>query len=154
MLRESSIKNNIKKRFSADSCLNIFINVERLFYEVFQKMFNKFIFLIHHDLARQLYVNVDVSHKRDFEIIVYHVKKEKITYNKKNIKFILFLNKILISAEFRYWSTELKTIDLIWLMKRIKYMIETYRESRYAIEIANLCQISDEMFLKSWTLKY
>ena len=102
MLREFSIKNKIKKRFSANSRLNIFINVKRLFYETFQKMFNKLIFLIHHDFVRQLYVDVDVSHKRDFEVTVYHVKKEKITYNKKDIEFILFFNKILISAEFCY----------------------------------------------------
>ena len=65
-------------------------------------MFNKFTFLIHHDLARQFYVDVDVLHERDFEITVYHVKKKKITYSKKDIKFILFLSKILISAEFCY----------------------------------------------------
>ena len=102
MLREFSIKNNVRKRFNANNCLNIFINVKRLFYEIFQKMFNKFIFLIHHDFARQLYVDVDVSHERDFEITVYHVKKEKIIYSKKNIELILFLSKILISAESRY----------------------------------------------------
>ena len=127
MLREFSIKSNIRKRFNANSCLNIFINVERLFYKIFQKMFNKFIFLIHHDFARQFYVDVDVSHERDFEIIVYHVKKEKITYNKKDIEFILFFNKILISAEFRYWSIELKTADLIWLIKNVRHIIEAVR---------------------------
>ena len=102
MLREFSIKDNVKKRFNASSRLNIFINVECLFYKTFQKMFSKFIFLIHHDFARQLYVDVDVLHKRDFEIIVYHVKKEKITYNKKDIELILFFSKVLTSAEFRY----------------------------------------------------
>ena len=35
MLREFLIKNNIKKRFSADNRLNISIDVERLFYKVF-----------------------------------------------------------------------------------------------------------------------
>ena len=30
------------------------------------------------------------------------VKRKKITYNKKDIELILFFNKILISAEFRY----------------------------------------------------
>ena len=65
-------------------------------------MFNKFIFLIYHNFARQFYVNIDVSHKRDFEVTVYYVKKEKIIYNKKNIKFILFFNKILTSIESRY----------------------------------------------------
>ena len=102
ILREFLIKDNIKKRFNANNRLNIFINVKYLFYETFQKMFNKFIFLIHHNFVRQFYININILHERDFEIIVYHVKKEKITYNKKNIKFILFLNKILISIEFHY----------------------------------------------------
>ena len=52
MLRKSSIKSNVRKRFNAGNRLNIFINVERLFYKVFQKMFNKFIFLIHYDFAQ------------------------------------------------------------------------------------------------------
>ena len=102
MLREFSIKNNVRKRFNINSRLNIFINVKCLFYEVLQKIFNKFIFLIHHDFVRQFYVDVDASHERDFEVIVYHVKKEKITYNKKDIELILFFSKILISVEFRY----------------------------------------------------
>ena len=102
MLRKSLIKNNIKKRFSANNRLNIFINVEHLFYKIFQKMFNKFIFLIHYDFVQRFYVDVNVLHERDFEIIVYHVKKEKIIYNKKNIKFILLFNKILILAKSRY----------------------------------------------------
>ena len=102
MLREFLIKSNVRKRFNVNNRLNIFINVKRLFYEVFQKMFNKFIFLIHHNFARQFYVDVDVSYKRDFRVTVYHVKRKKIIYNKKNIEFILFFNKILISTEFRY----------------------------------------------------
>ena len=76
ILRKSLIKNNVKKCFNANSCLNIFIDIERLFYEIFQEIFNKFTFLIHHDFARQFYVNVDVLYKRDFEVIVYHVKKK------------------------------------------------------------------------------
>ena len=35
MLHKFLIKNNVKKRFSANSRLNIFINVKRLFYEAF-----------------------------------------------------------------------------------------------------------------------
>ena len=102
MLRESSIKDNVKKRFSASNRLNISINVEHLFYEALQKMFNKFTFLIHHNFVQQFYADVDVSHERDFGITVYHVKKKKTTYNKKDIELILFLSKILISTESRY----------------------------------------------------
>ena len=52
MLRKFLIKNNVKKRFSADSRLNIFINIKHLFYKIFQKMFNKFIFLIYHNFVQ------------------------------------------------------------------------------------------------------
>ena len=102
ILRESLIKNNVKKRFNVNNRLNIFINVKRVFYEVLQKMFNKFIFLIYYNFVQQLYVDVNVSHKRDFKIIIYHVKEKKIIYNKKDIELILFLNKILTSVEFCY----------------------------------------------------
>ena len=59
---------------------------------------------MYHDFTRQLYVNVNVSHERDFNVIVYHNKDEKSfnNYDKKNIKFILFFNKIFISTEIRY----------------------------------------------------
>ena len=90
ILHEFSIKNNVKKRFNADNRLNIFINVERLFYKVFQKMFNKFIFLIHHDFVRQFYINVDVSYEHDFEVTVYHVKKKKSHTTRKILNLYYF----------------------------------------------------------------
>ena len=124
MLKNSSIKNNVRKRFSNDNRLNIFIDSKMKFYEIIQKIFFKFTFLIHHDRTRQLYVDVDASHERDFETIVYHVKNDKKIFTKKNIQSISFFNKILTSTEIKYWFIEFETIDLIWFVKRIRYMID------------------------------
>ena len=52
MLKNSSIKNNVRKRFNNDNRLNIFIDSKMKFYEIIQKIFFKFTFLIHHDRTR------------------------------------------------------------------------------------------------------
>ena len=71
-------------------------------YEKIQKVFSKFIFLIHHDRFCKLFANVNVLHKRDFNVTIFHVKKNKNDFIKVDIEFIFFFNKILIFAKFKY----------------------------------------------------
>ena len=102
MLKSFSVKNNARKRFSNDIRLNIFINFKIVFYEIIQKFFFKLIFLIYHDKTRQLYVDVNAFHERDFDVTIFYVKNDKKMFIKKNIEFILFFNKILTSIEIKY----------------------------------------------------
>ena len=124
MLKDSSIKSNARKRFSSDSRLDISIDSETKSYEIIQKVFFKLTFLVHHDRTRQLYADVDASHERDFEATVYHVKNDKKIFTKENIQSISFLSKILTPTEIKYWLIELETTDLVWLVKRIRHMID------------------------------
>ena len=39
----------------------------------------------------------------------------------------MFLNRMFTSTEEKYWFTKLKMIDLIWLIKRIRHLIETFK---------------------------
>ena len=48
---------------------------------------------------------------------------------KNNMKFKLFFNKCLIDIERRYWFTKLKIIDLMWIVRRIRHMIEIFNKS-------------------------
>ena len=48
-------------------------------------------------------------------------------FKRKNVELIMFLNRMLTSAEEKYWFTKLKMIDLIWLIKRIRRLIETFK---------------------------
>ena len=62
--------------------------------------------------------------------MIYHdrsnMKYSSNEYSKKaNIQFILFLNRLLIDFEKRYWSIELKMTELVWIVKRIRHMIES-----------------------------
>lgn len=37
---------------------------------------------------------------------------------------MFFLNKLLFIAERNYWSTKLKIVDLVWLIKKTRHLIE------------------------------
>ena len=124
MFKNFSIKNNARKRFSNDARLNIFIELKIESYKTIQNFFFKSTFLVYHDQTRQLYIEMNISHERDFDVIVFHIKNDKKIFIKNDIKFILFFNKILISIEFKYWSIEFEIVELIWFIKRIRHIIE------------------------------
>ena len=60
--------------------------------------------------------------------MIYHVHSDKISFIEYSIKrrvlSILFLSQLLTFVETRYWSTELKMIELIWILKKIRHLIE------------------------------
>ena len=60
--------------------------------------------------------------------MIYHVK-DFIVDNTKLIsrifvKLILFLSRMLNTAETNYWSTELEVADIIWIIKRVRHLID------------------------------
>ena len=69
-------------------------------------MFQLSIFLNHFDKFKSLYIEVDVFKKKEFNIMTYHVKKNLKSLNKflmfTLMKSILFLSKLLMSAETKY----------------------------------------------------
>lgn len=59
---------------------------------------------MHFNRNRMLYIDIDAFKKREFEAIIYYLKKsvnlEKLT--RKDIKSILFLNRLLNDAKSYY----------------------------------------------------
>jgi len=46
--------------------------------------------------------------------------------NQQKIELILFFSKLLTDAEIWYWSTKLKIVCLIWIIKKIHHMINEF----------------------------
>ena len=98
-----------------------------------QEFFIRISFLVHFDKDRTLFIDLNVSKKRDWNVMIYHVKIDRSHVNneadfftsskRQNVEFIMFLNKILSSTEKRYWFTELKMIVLIWSVRKLRMMI-------------------------------
>ena len=129
-LRQFSFnKRTIRKIYSKKTMIDHF-SVEKLeFYRLLQKNFNKASFLIHFSSNRQLYIDIDVFKRREFEAMIYHFKVDVNLdkFKRNDIELILFLSRMLSEIEIRYWFTELEMCDLIWIVKKVRHMIETIK---------------------------
>ncbi|RDL33672.1 uncharacterized protein BP5553_08040 [Venustampulla echinocandica] len=78
--------------------------------------------ILHHfDPTQRLYTDLDAS-IQGFGAFVYHSTSDPPT--QKSIRPILFLSRVLKSAETRYWPTELEIAGLCWTISKIRHMIE------------------------------
>jgi hypothetical protein len=94
--------------------------------------------LIHVDIERQLYDDVDVSKEFEIDVMIYHVKNDSIydvndstTWysSRSKIQLILFLNRSLKSIERNYWSIELKIAEIVFIIRKIRHLIESFKKS-------------------------
>ena len=95
-------------------------------YRQLQESFASAGFLVHFDRGRVLYIDVDASKQRGFGAMIYHLKPgaDPEKPRRTDIEPILFLSRLLNSAETRYWPTELEMAGLVWVVKRVRHMIE------------------------------
>ena len=126
--KTSLAKKNTQKQHISCVFINKLSSDKVHAFETLQNLFRIFIFLIHFNFSYQLYIDVNVFKQYDFDVIVYHVEedlKEVMKFSCHKIQFILFLNKLLTSAEQNYWFIKMKMTELIWVMWKTKHLIES-----------------------------
>ena len=99
-----------------------------------QESLSKSTYLIHFNCNRQLYVDLDSNKKMSIDDVIYHVMNDNLAnflmYSiKKSIQSIMFFNRLLNSAEIKYWSTKLKLTELIWVLKKIRRLMNFANKS-------------------------
>ena len=143
----SSNVDRIRKNFSKRTSILDSTKTKTNSYRQLQDSFNRFNWLVYQDFNRVLYVDVD-EFRKNFDVMMYHLKNDNdkqslfnnvdlknafeiklssTSFKRKNVESIMFLSRMLTFVEEKYWFIELKMIDLIWLMKRIKHLIETFK---------------------------
>ncbi len=96
-------------------------------YRMMQDMFSQASILVHFDPLRQLYIDMDASKQRGFGAYLYHIRDEKEPLQ-KNQEPILFLSRALSVAEKNYWPTELEVAGLVWVIKKVRHMVESSKK--------------------------
>jgi hypothetical protein len=113
--------------------------------------------LRHYSNVRKLFMNVNIFKKRNIEAMIFHVKNdsdEEIIFRRCDIKSIMFLSKIFISTETRYWFTELKMTEVIWIIRKVRHLIKTSKKQS-AIVFTNhsvLINIIKQTFLITFNI--
>ena len=131
MLKFFLVFDNARKTFFNRIKINNSTSLKLKFFRTLQSLFFESSYLIHHDRHRQLFVDLNVNKKFDFDAMIYHVKffakwNDKNYSSRKSLKSIFFFNRFLIFVETRYWSMKLKIIDIVWVLKKIKHLMKSF----------------------------
>ncbi len=130
LLKNSSIAESIRRKFFAFTRLLNSISVEKIAFDFIQNSLFRSRHLIHVDIEKQLYEDIDVNKKFEIDVMIYHLEDEETEEysSRANIRSILFLSKQLKSVEKNYWSIELKIADIVFIIRKIRHMIESFKK--------------------------
>ena len=104
-------------------------------YESIQEAFKNPGILVHFSPERILFIDIDAAKgEKGFGAMIYHVNGEwnylGSKTNKKTppprtlVEPIMFLSRLLNIHEQRYWPTELEVACLIWVLRKVRHLIE------------------------------
>ena len=129
LLRGGPTKGNPRRRFSSIKLLELPTDEEYEAYLILQDIFSKPSFLIHFAPGRWLLIDVDASKQRGFGAMVFHVRGDPgdADFKKSDIQPIMFLSKKLSAAEMKYWPTELEVAGVVWIVRKVRHLIESCR---------------------------
>ena len=153
LLRNELIARNARKIYFDRTRIQNLTDRKITFFKTLQDMLSKFFYLIHVNIKQMLFIDLNVNKEFEFDVMIYYVKKkwlqktfadEKHDYSSRiAMKSILFFNRLLNFAEIKYWSIELEIIDIMWIFKKVRHLIETsistiiiYIDHDAALEIA------------------
>ena len=126
--RTVKVAGNARKKATSRTVLTTPTPRELNAYHQLQKMFASPTLLHHFDQHQQLYVDLDASKEFGFGAYVYHAPEAPSADDaaplQKQRRPVLFLSRLLTDAETRYWPTELEVAGLVWVVKKIRHMIE------------------------------
>ena len=148
LLRNEFIAKNVRRVYFSKTRVQHFTTEELISFDALQIVLTKFFYLIHSNLKRQLFIDLNVNKKFDFDVMLYYVKKVFFESNKyfsrHVIESIFFFSRLLTDVETRYWFTELKIANIVWVFKKTRHIVEissnktiVYIDHEFALDIAN-----------------
>ena len=151
LLRDESTAESAKRFYFSKTRVQHSTAEELTSFDALQIVLTKSFYLVHSNFKRQLFIDLNASKKFDFDVMLYYVKKvyldqlESDKYSSRHvIESILFLSRLLTDVETRYWSIELKIVDIVWILKKTKHIVEissdktiVYIDHEFALDIAN-----------------
>ena len=130
LLQGAPSKGSSRRAFANRELLNEPSGAEVKAFQTIQQEFASPKFLYHFNKAKQLYVDVDASKERGIGAAVYHIHGEDTHVDLSKppgptkVQPVLFLSRRLTPAETRYWPTELEIAGVVWVIRKIRHMIE------------------------------
>ena len=151
LLRDESTIESVKRVYFSKTRVQHSTTEKTVSFDALQTVLTKSFYLVHSNFKRQLFINLNVNKKFEFDVTFYYVKKiyfDQLEFDKyffrHVIKSIFFLSRLLIDVETKYWFIELKIVDIVWMLKKTRHIVEissnktiVYIDHESALDIAN-----------------
>ncbi|KAJ5232494.1 hypothetical protein N7468_005450 [Penicillium chermesinum] len=130
LLKDAPSKGAARRNLSMRTILDEPSKEELEAFATLQAEFTKAPWLAHHDPHRRLYADLDASKEQGHGVVLFHIKAE---YDHKDlakpppftaVQPIMFLSRLLSTAEKNYWPTELEVSCLVWTLRKARHLFE------------------------------
>ena len=110
-------------------------------FNILQEVMSKPSLLVHFNPARILWIDLDASKEWGFGAVLFHAKgdnnKELVVKKRQwpsryDMEPILFLSRLLTSAERNYGAPELEFAGFVWVLKKVRHLMES---SKHAVKV-------------------
>ena len=156
-LRLRLVKGNARKNAASRLGINMPTPKELNAFHHLQSMFSKPSILVHFSPKRLLYIDMDASKEVGVGAYAYHVTVEPTTKSppkQKTIQPILFLSRELTGPEAQYWPTELEMSGLVWVVRKLRHLIEASEASVIVFtDHSATCQIARQTSLNTVSIE-
>ena len=90
--------------------------------------------LVYHDPGKVLWIDLDASKEFGFGAILFHTASNKALPegcwpSTASVQPILFLSRLFTLAERNYWPTELEIAGFVWVVKKVRHIIESSKSN-------------------------
>ena len=129
-LRDAPVSGQQRRAYASKSRLGLPTSHEHASFLSIQEALSQPSTLVHHDPDKTLWIDLDASKEFGFGAVVFHTSTgENLPQGRwpsnASVKPILFLSRLLIVAEKNYWPTELEIAGFVWVVKKVRYLIES-----------------------------
>ena len=89
---------------------------------------------MHHNPNKVLWIDLDASKEFGFGAILFHIISSEAMPEGRwpsvaTIQPVFFLSRLLTLAERNYWPTELEITGFVWVVKKVRHIIESSKSS-------------------------
>ncbi len=132
MLKSAPLSGQQRRAYALKTKLPPSSPIKLVAFQSLQKALSKPTTLIHHDSDKILWIDIDVSKEFGFGEVVFHTSpNEELPEGKwpsrSSLQPILFLSRLLTLAEKNYWPTELEIAGFVWVIRKIRHVVESLR---------------------------
>ena len=134
LLRDAPLSGQQRRAYISKTKLGPPTPQELASFKSIQKVLSQPSTLVHHNPDKVLWIDLDASKEFGFKAIFFHTISNKAIPKGRwpsatNIQPVFFFSRLLTPAERSNWPTELEIVGFVWVVKKLRYIIESSKAS-------------------------